>query len=199
MCTTVEEVGAEGLILYQTVPSWLRVESVLRVEVANGGLEGLRLVEARVPRPYVKRYDADELDSPTSWPDRYDVGRWGIFLAKKGDVPVGGAAVALDAPVYPMDRFQRSDLAVLADIRVHPNHRRRGIGSKLFVRAADWARRRRRGELGIETQNVNVPACRFYAKMGCQLGAIHRFGYAGCPDVAQEALLLWYLSLRQQA
>ena len=47
----------------------------------------------------------------------------------------------------------------------------------------------------IETQNVNVPACRFYAQQGCHLGAILRYGYAGCPEVAHEAMLLWYLDL----
>ena len=31
----------------------------------------------------------------------------------------------------------------------------------------------------IETQNVNVGACRFYAAMGCQLGAVSRFAYRG--------------------
>jgi hypothetical protein len=47
----------------------------------------------------------------------------------------------------------------------------------------------------IETQNVNVAACRFYASMGCELGAINRYGYAGVPAVAHEAMLLWYYKL----
>ena len=51
-----------------------------------------------------------------------------------------------------------------------------------------------------ETQNTNVPACRFYARQGCRLGATHRFAYAGSghgsdDPVAQEAMLLWYLDL----
>jgi GNAT superfamily N-acetyltransferase len=91
--------------------------------------------------------------------------------------------------------FEREDVAALWDIRVHPDERRRGIGSKLFEYAADWARRKGCRQLKIETQSVNVPACRFYAKQGCQLGAIHRYGYAGCPDVAHEVMLLWYLEL----
>jgi len=49
--------------------------------------------------------------------------------------------------------------------------------------------------LKVETQNINVPGCRFYAKQGCELGAIHRYGYAGCPDIAHEAMLFWYLEL----
>jgi hypothetical protein len=42
--------------------------------------------------------------------------------------------------------------------------------------------------LDIETQNINVPACRFYAKMGCSIRAIDRHGYAELPD---EALVLF--------
>ena len=49
--------------------------------------------------------------------------------------------------------------------------------------------------LKVETQNINVPACRFYAKQGCVLGAIHRFAY---PDYPNEAQLLWYKDLAGQ-
>ena len=44
----------------------------------------------------------------------------------------------------------------------------------------------------VETQNVNVPACRFYARQGCVLGAINRFAY---PDLPDEVQLLWYKTL----
>jgi ribosomal protein S18 acetylase RimI-like enzyme len=116
-------------------------------------------------------------------------------LASDGQRPVGGAAVVVDAPFFPMDHFQRPDLAVLWDIRVHPDYRRQGIAAQLFSSAVAWAQAKGCGQLGLETQNVNVPACRFYASQGCQLAAIHRYGYAGCPGVAHEALLLWYLDL----
>ena len=44
----------------------------------------------------------------------------------------------------------------------------------------------------METQNVNVPACRLYARLGCVLGAIHRHAYPSLPD---EVQLLWYREL----
>jgi hypothetical protein len=59
----------------------------------------------------------------------------------------------------------------------------------------DWSRERKCTHLKIETQNVNVPACRFYAKQGCRLGAIDRYGYAGHPQVGHETMLIWYLDL----
>jgi hypothetical protein len=43
-------------------------------------------------------------------------------------------------------------------------------------------------ELKAETQNINVPACRFYARLGCTLRTIDRFAYANLPD---EVQLLW--------
>jgi GNAT superfamily N-acetyltransferase len=162
------------------------------VEPIGGGLDGFQLHEETVAEPFVKDYGSD---GPTDWAETFDLSGWGIFLALAGSRPVGGAAVATGAPVYPMDRFQREDLAVLWDIRVHPEYRRQGIGTQLFGYAADWAQRNGFGQLGVETQSVNVPACRFYAGQGCELGAIHRFGYAGRPDVADEAMLLWYVDL----
>jgi hypothetical protein len=48
----------------------------------------------------------------------------------------------------------------------------------------------------IETQNINVDACRFYARMGCELGAIHRRAYiTALAELAKEAMLLWYFDL----
>jgi hypothetical protein len=54
-----------------------------------------------------------------------------------------------------------------------------------FPAAGDWAGACVCRRLMIETQNVNVPACRFYQKMGCTLGAIDRFAYHGQPAEAQ--------------
>ena len=42
--------------------------------------------------------------------------------------------------------------------------------------------------LKAETQNINVPACRLYAKHGFALGAINRHAYTELPD---EVELVW--------
>lgn len=44
----------------------------------------------------------------------------------------------------------------------------------------------------VETQNTNVPACRFYRRMGCTLGAIDRLAYGHQPD---EVQLMWFKEL----
>lgn len=104
---------------------------------------------------------------------------------------MGGAVVAYNtAGVSMLDG--RSDLAVLWDIRVRPEARSSGTGSLLFRAVEAWARDRGCRTLKVETQNTNVPACRFYRRMGCALGAFDRFAYADLPD---EVQLMWIKEL----
>jgi len=195
IAVAIDEITVASLPMYDAIPSRFLVKSILRVDQVDGGLGEFNLRVEDLPVPYMKDYDRGSADLPSSWPHRFPKTPWGFFLARRGDRVVGGAAVALDPALLPAGRFQREDLAVLWDIRVHPEERGSGIATQLFIHAAAWARSHGRAQLGIETQNVNLPACRFYAKQGCRLGAIHRFGYAGCPDVAHEAMILWYLDL----
>ena len=194
--TRICEIGADRLPDYAEIPISFDVDSVLRVKAIDGGLGGFLLVEEPVCPPYFKDYDrqAPEGERVIDWPTRFDTQNWGFFLATEAERNVGGAAVAFDAPGVNMLEG-RKDLAVLWDIRVHPENRGQGIGSQLFRYAVEWARERGCKQLKIETQNVNVRACRFYTGQGCTLGAIHRYGYAGHPDVADEVMLLWYLKL----
>jgi GNAT superfamily N-acetyltransferase len=191
----VEKIDEKSFPLYDSIPNHFRVESILNIEVIEGGLGGFRLTEKPTRQPYDKHFGAAGEDGPSSWAKRFDLSRWGIFLARDDDTPIGGAAVAVGSPVYPIDKFQREDMVVLWDLRVHPSARHKGIGTQLFHTAVQWARQSGFGQMGMETQNVNVPICRFLIKHGCMLGAIHRFGYAGCPDVAHEAMMLWYYDL----
>ena len=55
-----------------------------------------------------------------------------------------------------------------------------------------WAAARGCRELKVETQNINVPAGRFYARMGCTLRRVDRLAYKILPD---EIQLLWYKNL----
>jgi ribosomal protein S18 acetylase RimI-like enzyme len=73
----------------------------------------------------------------------------------------------------------RQDLAVLWDIRVHPDYQGNGVGKQLFDYGVQWARARNCSQLKIETQQDNVKACKFYAGQGCPLGEINRYGYYG--------------------
>jgi GNAT superfamily N-acetyltransferase len=191
MPVQIIEIGPERLAEYASVPIKVEVKSQLCVEFLDGGLGGLILREKPVEDPYIKDYDSyGEL--PTDWPVNFDVSNWGFFLALNDGKPVGAAAVAFDTTgVFMLEA--RHDLSVLWDIRSHPLFR--GVGIPLFRFAAGWAKKRGCRQMKVETQNVNVPACRFYQRMGCQLGEIHRFGYAAVPSVAHEVMLNWYLDL----
>jgi len=195
MSIKIEEVGPDKLAKYAAIPIAFEVASVFHVKLVNHGLGGIRLHEEKIEPSYTKDYDAYEVgERPKQWPQRFDISNWGIFLALRDLQHVGGATV-----VYKTDGVHmlagRKDLAVLWDIRVHADSRRMGIGTVLFRYAAHWAQQRGCKQLKIETQNVNVPACRFYAKQGCVLGEINQYGYAGHPEVAHEVMLIWYLDL----
>ena len=83
----------------------------------------------------------------------------------------------------------RDDLAVLWDLRVHPDVRGGGVGRALIQRVEDWAGAKGCRQLKVETQNVNVPACRFYESCGFEL----RHAEAGAyPELPDEVMLLWY-------
>ena len=188
------EVNEESILLapeLARIPISFEVESVLDVSAPEGGLGGLLMSERRLDAPYVKDYDADAGEHPSQWAKRFDVSNWGLIGAHAGGARVGGATVAHDTAGVNMLEGRR-DLAVLWDIRVSPEARGRGVGSALFRAVEAWAAARGCRQLKIETQNINVPACRFYARQGCVLGAINRFAYRELPE---EVQLLWYKTL----
>ena len=187
----VSEISPTELEQYAQVPIAFEVKSIFRVETLERGLGGIRLVEESV-EPYAKNYDA--YDTPTRWREMFDVSNWGFFLAREENEPIGGATVAWNTNQVNLLE-SRVDLSVLWDLRVHPKWRGRGVGAELLRRAAEWSAQRYCSQMKIETQNINVPACRFYARMGCELGDIRRFGYADNPTVSHEVQLNWYLEL----
>ena len=182
---------------YAAIPMSFEVTSRLAVELVDGGLGGIRLTEQAVDPTWVKDYDAQGeggSDGPAHWLRQFDTSRWALLLAREDGVAVGGATIAYRTPEVRM-LAGRDDLAVLWDIRVRPERRRSGIGGALFGEAVKWARQHDCAQLKIETQNINVPACRFYVRQGCRLGEIDRYAYWRDPRVADEVMLIWYLDL----
>ena len=159
---------------HAAIPIAFVVHRILEVRLLDDGLGGMSLTEAAVPDPYVKDYDALEGAGPQCWPGRFDVSNWRLINARRDGAGVGGAVIASATP------------------GLHMLSGRDDVGSALFRATGDWAGARGFRWLKIETQNVNVPACRFYQKMGCTLGAIDRFAY---PDQPAEVRLLWWKAL----
>jgi len=186
-----EPLTPAALCEHAAIPIAFVVDRILEVRLLDGGRGGISLTETAVTDPYVKDYDALEGADPQRWPRRFDVSNWGLITARRDGASAGGAVLASKTPGLHM-LGGRDDVAVLWDIRVSPRERGGGVGSALFRAAEDWATARGCRWLKIETQNVNVPACRFYHKMGCTLGAIDRYAYPGQPA---EVRLLWWKAL----
>ncbi len=189
----IVEISSSRLAEYASIPIRIKVKSILQPVLVEDGLGGILLRETPVETPYVKDYNSYG-EYPTDWPKKFDVSKWVFLLAMDGETPVGAATVAFDTTgVFMLEA--RWNLSVLWDIRVKPEAR--GVGIPLFRYAANWSRIRGCTQMKIETQNINIPACRFYQRMGARLGEIHRYGYAAIPAVADEVMLNWYLDLPQ--
>ena len=190
----IEKISPLNLTQYATVPMRLNVQSVFQIVPIDEGLGGLALKEEKLDKPYVKDYDTDVGNAPSLWAGQFDLQNWGIFLGVEDGQSVAGMAIAYRTADHDLCEG-RDDLAVLWDMRVHPDYKKRGLGTQLFQHGVLWAREQGCKQLKIETQNINVPACRFYAKQGCHLGSIHQYAYSATPQVQHEAMLLWYLDL----
>ncbi len=172
---------------YGRIPISFEVNSVFNVELIDSGLQGINLTERPVEHSWIKDYDAYEDQGPTRWAERWDISNWVVISAYFEDRRVGGCVIAYDTPE--VEKLEgRKDIAALWDLRVLPHYRRNGIGGRLVEAAVTWASRHRCKIFKIETQNINVPACRLYARHGFVLGAVNRNAYRELPD---EVELIW--------
>jgi len=186
----VEEESERALGQYARVPITFTVREtadVVEVPPASGHL----VLRPRVlEQPWVKDYDDD--GGPETWGSRFDLSSWRFFAARVAGERVGGAVVVFRAADVDMLRG-REDVALLWDIRVAPAARGQGVGAALVAAAQAWSAAHGAEWLEVETQNVNVPACRFYERMGFVLREVHRHAYPSLPD---EVQLLWYKRVR---
>ena len=128
--------------------------------------------------PFTKDYDAIPGNDPMSWANRFDTARWRILAAYAGGQHVGGAVVVPAA----------SRIVLLWDLRVSPRFRRTGVASALFAATEQWAAVQACTQIRVETQNINLPACRFYERQGCELESVDANAY---PTLPREVQLMW--------
>jgi GNAT superfamily N-acetyltransferase len=185
----ISEEPVDHLDEHAKIPIAFKVERILSVSALASGLAGIRLSETAVEKAWVKDYEAIKGEGPTGWPKRFDTSNWGLIAAHDGRKRVGGAVIAYNtAGVHMLEG--RPDTAILWDLRVRPEYRSSGIG--IFRAVEHWSSHRACLLLKIETQNINLPACRFYARMGCTLASIDTRAYSELPD---EAQLIWFKDL----
>jgi len=118
--------------------------------VAQEGLS-FRLLEEAVTPPLQKQYPFDPSDPE-------ERANWGhAVVAEAGERLVGFAAAQYMA---------WNCRAVIWHLYVAPDSRGRGVGTRLLNSVDDFARDVGARCLWLETQNVNVPAVRFYLRSG---------------------------------
>jgi len=176
------------LVAHGRISPAFEVHRVFDVGPSPVGAARLHLTERTLEASYWKDYDAEPGNRPIDWARRFDLSGWMIFAAwNEAGGRVGGAVAVHGSPE--VDLLEgRDDLACLWDLRVDQSFRGAGYGTALFHAVEEWAHARGCAELTVETQTINVPACRFYARRGCELRRADPRAY---PNLPHETQLLW--------
>ena len=194
MIVEVVQESQPDFAAYARIPIAFEVREVAHVVARPQPLNGFAIEPQSIAVSWRKDYDADGND-PTTWSSRFDLSRWAVFVARAGGRRVGGATLVFQASDVDM-LAGRPDVALLWDIRVAPDARGLGVGSALLAHVEAWASAHGATWLEVETQDINVPACRFYARRGFVLRAVNRGAY---PELPEETQLLWYKQLSFRA
>lgn len=127
--------------------------------------------------PYIKTYPPDE-----STAEEYiNSSEMETFLFFDGDICAGQICV----------RENWNKFTFIEDISVKEKYRRKGIGTALLNRASLWSAEHNLNGLMLETQDINLAACRFYQKYGMRLGAADNMLYYNF-STHSETALFWY-------
>ncbi|WP_078551982.1 GNAT family N-acetyltransferase [Bacillus alkalicellulosilyticus] len=85
--------------------------------------------------------------------------------------------------------------AYIEDIAVAKEYREKGVGTALIHQAIEWAKEKKFCGLMLETQDINVSACRFYAKNNFTIGSIDTMLYSNF-STANEVAIIWYYKFK---
>lgn len=188
----IKKVDKSFFELYDKVPQNVEVHSELRLRMIDGGLGGIAFDEVPVT-PYVK--DLAKYERATEFEKEFEIFTWHFFMAFDGEKPVGGVTLAGTTPnLYMLGGMK--DACVLWDIRVDDKYKHQGIGQKLFDQVKKVAIADGYKKMIIESQNINVAACRFYRKQGAVIAKIDTNAYCSEPGLENEVQLIWTLKLK---
>jgi ribosomal protein S18 acetylase RimI-like enzyme len=173
---------AESLQNYAAVSIAFEVAEVIALDSVRLG-KPAALKTRRISPAYIKDYDEIAGNHPSEWPARFHVGEWAIFTAHDSGRHIGGAIVVQEKELVPDPMTM-----LLWDLRVAPEFRHRGIGHALLASVEGASQSRGARNLCVETQDVNVGACRFYARHGFLIESVAHGVYPRLPD---ESRLVW--------
>jgi ribosomal protein S18 acetylase RimI-like enzyme len=164
--------------------------TILGVEKSGNGLEiGWRLVERALSQPFDKGtlYDFDEvaqaeIRARLARPDD-------IYQRVAVDEATGQLVGLLEVEIQAWN-----NTALLWNLMIDLAYRGQGLGRRLWHRAVEFAHQSEVRAIMIETQNTNIHACKFYARMGCQLIGINELFYTN-DGLNTEVALFWAFQL----
>ncbi|MEW4025399.1 streptothricin N-acetyltransferase SatA [Bacillus sp. YAF8] len=132
--------------------------------------------EERFSKPYVKKYEDDEID--VSYVE--EEGKAVFFYYDENNC-IGRIKI----------RSNWNGYALIEDIAIAKDYRNNGIGTELLNKGIEWAKENDFCGLMLETQDINVSACHFYAKHGFVIGAVDTMLYSNF-STANEIAIFWY-------
>jgi ribosomal protein S18 acetylase RimI-like enzyme len=159
-------------------------DTVLDVETSGSGIEvSWRLVERKLLVPFDKGADYDfDATERANVRERLLRGDGLHLVAERGRRLMG---------ILDMLPQEWNSTAFIWNLMLDQEVRGKGLGRDLFERGANWARRMGYRALVLETQTNNVPACRFYARMGCRLDGVRSTYYTNTDVERGEVAIFW--------
>jgi len=152
----------------------IEISTEYSIEFSEGNFD---LIEIPVT-PYSKRYDSLEIDLADHISDSDSV----IYFSFYNDELAGQLFL----------KRHWNNFAWL-EISVKQKFRRKGIGKELINAAVSWSKEKNFPGIMTETQNNNVPACKFYENCGFSPGGFDIYLYKGIEKHQKEIALFWYL------
>lgn len=170
----VEEIDQTNKKFHNNVVEPFKVFGRLEVSYQNNAW---RYEEIIYDNPYTKTYGVDEIDlnGYISTPKKV------ILYALSGNDVLGQIVI----------RKHWNKFCFIDDIAVRGSARQKGVASSLIDHAQVWATQKNLKGLMLETQDINLAACRLYIKRGFILGSIDTMLYSNFESKDEKALF-WY-------
>jgi streptothricin acetyltransferase len=128
-------------------------------------------------KSYTKVYEDEQVD-----PDEYIASsKKTIFFAISEGEVIGQIAIKVN-----WNRF-----CFIDDVAVLKIARQKGVASALINKAKGWAIHNNLRGFMLETQDINLAACKLYISNGFELGSVDTMLYSNF-DTKDEKALIWY-------